>query len=810
MRWKSIWVGAALSGSIGWAQTSVETWGDCGYGQCNAPPGLTNAISVVAGDTFSVALLDTGRVLAWGWDYAGRTNVPSGLTNVKAVAAGRYHTLALKTDGTIVAWGSNAYGETTVPGDLNDVVKVSGGEFASLALRSDGSVRAWGINIYGEATPPAGLSNVVDLAAGNGYACAVRANGTVTVWGGGSNPAAAWSGITNAVSVRAGYTSAALLLSDGTVVTWPSAVSPGASNIVAIAVGEQHTLALRQDGTVMAWGADFTGQCDVPSTCTNALAIAGGDFHSVALLGAGLVNIVRQPCSAVVFAGQSLLLSVGAISPAPLRFQWQLNGTDLPGATSSSLRIPDPETQDAGNYTVAISNGLGAATSAVAAVTVLEQRPFVYGQPADVSAFLGSTAQMVVSAGGSPSLSYTWYHNGALLAFATNSTLVLTGIEADAGGSYSVVVSNRFGTATSSNASLTIVPVACWGDNSRGQCSVPGGLSDVVAVAGGYLHSLALTREGQVVAWGYNYYGQGTVPAMVSNVIGIAAGAYHNLALKSNLTVTAWGNNSSGQCNVPGGLSSVVAVAAGLSHSLALKADGTVAGWGATNVGQATPPSGLSNVVAIAAGDYFSLALQRGGQVSIWGKFLAEQATYFSAFLPPGLSNIIAIAAGPGTAVALTGEGQITQWGVVQGSAQTNVLRLPGHAVEVGTGARHGAALTENGIVMCWGAANLNQTNVPAGLSNVVAISCGQNHTVALLGPAAAQFAPGTHPALANSRFNLDVSTAAGTLYLLEYKDVLDAPHWVGGDLIRGDGETRMLTNDTRAAAQRFYRIRRY
>ena len=88
---------------------------------------------------------------------------------------------------------------------------------------------------------------------------------------------------------------------------------------------------------------------------------------------------------------------------------------------------------------------------------------------------------------------------------------------------------------------------------------------------------------------------------MMSNVVGLAAGQDHALALKADGTVIAWGDNNLGQTNVPPGLSNVVAVAAGSSHSLALKADGTVVAWGGglTNV-----PAGLSNVMAIAAGDF--------------------------------------------------------------------------------------------------------------------------------------------------------------------------------------------------------------
>ena len=111
------------------------------------------------------------------------------------------------------------------------------------------------------------------------------------------------------------------------------------------------------------------------------------------------------------------------------------------------------------------------------------------------------------------------------------------------------------------------------------------------------------------MAWGHNYYGETTVPIGLSNVVAIAAGASHSLALKRDGTVVAWGNNDAGQTAVPVNLNNVVAIAAGYQHSLALKQDGTVVAWGTNNLGQTGVPPGLSNVMSIAAGGTRSLAI---------------------------------------------------------------------------------------------------------------------------------------------------------------------------------------------------------
>jgi fibronectin type 3 domain-containing protein len=81
-------------------------------------------------------------------------------------------------------------------------------------------------------------------------------------------------------------------------------------------------------------------------------------------------SITTQPASQTVNAGQSVTFSVVATGTAPLSYQWQKNGSNISGATSSSFTISPAQTSDAGNYTVVVSNSAGSVTSNTATLTV--------------------------------------------------------------------------------------------------------------------------------------------------------------------------------------------------------------------------------------------------------------------------------------------------------------------------------------------------------------------------------------------------------------------------------------------------------
>ena len=66
--------------------------------------------------------------------------------------------------------------------------------------------------------------------------------------------------------------------------------------------------------------------------------------------------ITVPPSNQVVALGQTAVFTVTATGFAPLSYQWQFNGTNLPGKTASTLTIGNVQTNNVGSYMVIVSN----------------------------------------------------------------------------------------------------------------------------------------------------------------------------------------------------------------------------------------------------------------------------------------------------------------------------------------------------------------------------------------------------------------------------------------------------------------------
>jgi alpha-tubulin suppressor-like RCC1 family protein len=283
------------------------------------------------------------------------------------------------------------------------------------------------------------------------------------------------------------------------------------------------------------------------------------------------------------------------------------------------------------------------------------QKPGIITQPKSQNIAAGLNAKFSVAAYNGV-LSYQWQFTGTNLPGATSSILAMTNIQPANAGAYRVLVSNSSGTTTSADAVLVVGPLAVWGTGTSGLTNLPLDLTNVMSIAAGSLHALALKSDGTVRAWGDNSYGQTNVPPGLAGVIAIAAGNNHCLALSADGTVTAWGDNRYGQTNVPATLGSAVLIAAGGDESTAMRTDGTITNWGFNS--PVFQFQGGFIPLALAMGQAHCAAIAPGGKVKTWG-----QNTYLQLNVPSGLNNVVALAATGNRTLALKVDGTVAAWG---------------------------------------------------------------------------------------------------------------------------------------------------
>jgi alpha-tubulin suppressor-like RCC1 family protein len=299
---------------------------------------LSGVAAVSAGDEHALALLQDGTVMAWGSNESGQlgdggktgfgegSDVPvkvAGLSErVTAVAAGGRFSLALLASGKVMAWGGNNSGElgdgsttsSDVPVEVTGLaervkaIAAAGDGAYALALLEGGKVVAWGTNGSGQLgngttkgsevpVEVSGLSEKVKaVSAGSDFALALLESGTVMAWGGDSFGELGSGGETNS--------------------SVPLAVT-ALTGVAALAAGEHASLALLGGtGKVMAWGRNDTGELGDgantgPEMCGSLLTACAkapvevSGLSGAAAVAAGAKNGIALAAGRVVAWGEN-------------------------------------------------------------------------------------------------------------------------------------------------------------------------------------------------------------------------------------------------------------------------------------------------------------------------------------------------------------------------------------------------------------------------------------------------------------------------------------------------------------------------
>ena len=168
---------------------------------------------------------------------------------------------------------------------------------------------------------------------------------------------------------------------------------------------------------------------------------------------------VTHPSGFSASAGETghQLRGLAAGAPPP-SYQWRLEGSNIPGATSNTLAFALLTPADAGHYTLVASNSSGSVTSNPALVTIA---PFYLSGPYFTgNIFLDNPISISVNAYGAVlPTNWLWFHNDVVVPGATNDHISFIATP-DTGGNYFAVGFSRYGSVTSSILSFVVVSQA--------------------------------------------------------------------------------------------------------------------------------------------------------------------------------------------------------------------------------------------------------------------------------------------------------------------------------------------------------------
>jgi hypothetical protein len=255
-----------------------------------------------------------------------------------------------------------------------------------------------------------------------------------------------------------------------TVIMPPFIVTQPSNQVVLAA--QSASFSVEATGTALAYQWRFN-DADLPTATTNACLITSADptnegtytvvvtnvlgalTSEVATLTVYVPpNIITQPQSIEVIAGQAAAFSVVASGRPPPEYQWLFNGAPIVGATGGTLQISNAQPGDLGTYAVMVTNLVGSVTSSNALLT-FSVSPSIVTQPTNQTVLAGQSASFSVEAAG-PGLTYQWRFNEVDLPGAITNAYVIASADLTNEGAYTVVVTNVLGAATSEVATLTV------------------------------------------------------------------------------------------------------------------------------------------------------------------------------------------------------------------------------------------------------------------------------------------------------------------------------------------------------------------
>jgi Bacterial Ig domain/Immunoglobulin domain len=286
------------------------------------------------------------------------------------------------------------------------------------------------------------------------------ANGTVGLSTNGSSfiatyyPAAGFTGVdTFTFAAYNGYNNSSLATATVTVSSGPGSVPPTITTQPAsrtVNAGANVTFSIVATGTAplsYQWqknSVNISGATGSSLTLTAVTTASAGSYRVIVSNSAGSVTsaaatltvnttvvaptITTQPVSQTVNAGANVTFTVGATGTAPPSYQWQKNGVNITGATSSALTLTSVTSSSAGSYRAIVSNSAGSATSASATLTVITPLSVRLTSPVNGATYSqNSYVQITASVTSTVAIARVQFYDGSnLLGTDTSSPYTMT------------------------------------------------------------------------------------------------------------------------------------------------------------------------------------------------------------------------------------------------------------------------------------------------------------------------------------------------------------------------------------------------
>ena len=364
------------------------------------------------------------------------------------------------------------------------------------------------------------------------------------------------------------------------------------------------------------------------------------DNAQLALYTTNTLIIITPPASQTTIAGNIASFSVVAAGAAPFSYQWQatnsaaggftnlVNGGQVSGATSNILTIANASTNWTLSYQVIVTNSVGTVTSTPPVTLTVVTSPVITSAPVSQSALAGSLVSFSVSALGVAPVSYQWQTNGGsgwgnlvnggIITGATSNVLTFASVSTNQSLSYQVIVSNGYGSVTSTPAAfLTVISIPVFTAQPVSQTVLPG---QTVSLSAAAIGPAPLSYH-----WQAQPIGGGSFTNLVNG--GISSGVTSNILTFANVT-TNW--NLAYQlivANSYGSVTSSVVVLAVLTSTVLIDGD---FGSGATQTGAAVLGSAGDAWNAITASTS-TLHNSAGTTVNGVGLTLTDQGVFTDA-----------------------------------------------------------------------------------------------------------------------------------------------------------------------------------